>query len=55
MDVAETRRDRALRGAALHGKTALTPTEQLRLPEDGDVRFSLDLPRPASGPDRPGG
>lgn len=49
MDVAETlSSDRALRGAALLGKTALTPTEQLRLPEDGDVRFSLDLPSPAS-------
>jgi|AACY02.2.fsa_nt_gi Flagellar hook capping protein len=49
MDVADTlSSDRALRGAALLGKTALTPAESLKLPETGAVRFSLDLPNPAS-------
>ncbi len=49
MDVADTLgSDRALRGAALLGKTALTPAESVRLPEEGAVRFSLDLPSATS-------
>lgn len=40
--------DRALRGAALLGKGALTPTESLKLPAEGDVRFSIDLAAPAT-------
>lgn len=49
MDVADTlSSDRALRGAALLGKTALTPAESLKLEETGAVRFSVDLPAPAS-------
>ena len=49
VEVADTlSADRALRGAALLGKTALTPAEQLSLGQDGDVRFSIDLPTPAS-------
>lgn len=40
--------DRALRGAALLGKGALTATESLKLPAEGDVRFSIDLAAPAT-------
>jgi len=40
--------DRALRGAALLGKGALTPTESLQLADSGEVRFSLDLATPAT-------
>jgi flagellar basal-body rod modification protein FlgD len=49
VEVAETlSADRALRGASLLGKTALTPADRLSLGQDGDVRFSIDLPTPAS-------
>jgi flagellar basal-body rod modification protein FlgD len=50
VDVAESlSADRALRGAALLGKSALTPAESIALKEEGATRFSLDLPTASSG------
>jgi flagellar basal-body rod modification protein FlgD len=49
VDVAESlSADRALRGASLLGKSALTPAESIALKEEGATRFTLDLQTPVS-------